>query len=222
MVRLADVTGVVAEVPAAGLLADPSLELVTGSRVPMARRGLERLPAEAAEPARWWERHIIEVITGVPPGARRAPGPAPSTTRPAALRQRELAKDGELALPAAPGRAEHGAAAAASVRERRAWGLVDHRAARRRLRPAPTPGWWRRSARPSARRRTGRPARSTGCGAGWSRSWPPSTASTRPVMPARATFYRLAARAGLGEAHLRLGAAPAGRWRSARTGRSAR
>ena len=35
-VRLADVTGAVIEVPTAGLLADPSLELVTASWVPMA------------------------------------------------------------------------------------------------------------------------------------------------------------------------------------------
>ena len=67
-VRLADVTGAVIEVPTAGLLADPSLELVTASRVPMAPQpALERLPAETVEAARWWERHLIEVITGVPP-----------------------------------------------------------------------------------------------------------------------------------------------------------
>ena len=43
---------------------------------------LERLPAETVETARWWERHLIEVITGVPPlqpadhgaPARRAAG----------------------------------------------------------------------------------------------------------------------------------------------------
>jgi putative transposase len=72
-VRLA-VTGAVIEVPTAGLLAHPSLELVTASRVPMAPQpALERLPAETAETARWWERHLIEVITGVPPGT----GPRP-------------------------------------------------------------------------------------------------------------------------------------------------
>jgi putative transposase len=65
-VRLADVTGVVTEMPTAGLLADPSLELVTGSRVPIAPQpALERLPAETVDNARWWERHLIEVITGV-------------------------------------------------------------------------------------------------------------------------------------------------------------
>ena len=82
-VRLADVTGAVTEVPTAGLLADPSLELVTASRVPMAPQPtLERLPAETVEIARWWERHLIEVITGVPPGSPPGTGPARTTTRP--------------------------------------------------------------------------------------------------------------------------------------------
>jgi hypothetical protein len=97
-VRLADVTGAVIEVPTAGLLADPSLELVTASRVPMAPQPtLERLPAEAVETARWWERHLIEVITGVPPGSPPGTGPRPDYD-PArrSLRQRELAKHEEL------------------------------------------------------------------------------------------------------------------------------
>ena len=82
-VRLADVTGAVIEVPTAGLLADPSLELVTGSRVPMAPQpALERLPAETVETARWWERHLIEVITGVPPDSPPGTRPARPTTRP--------------------------------------------------------------------------------------------------------------------------------------------
>jgi putative transposase len=71
-VRLAGVTRAVMEVPTAGLLADPSLEPVTASRVPMAPQPvLDRLPAETVETARWWERHLIEVITGVPPDRSR-------------------------------------------------------------------------------------------------------------------------------------------------------
>jgi putative transposase len=66
-VRLIDVTGAEREVPTATLLADPGLELVTVSRVPMAPQPvLERLSAETVEHARWWEQHLIEVITGVP------------------------------------------------------------------------------------------------------------------------------------------------------------
>jgi putative transposase len=82
-VRLADVTGAVREVPTARLLADPSLELVTPSRVPMAPQpALERLPTETVEHARWWERHLIEVITGCRRTARQALAPARPTTRP--------------------------------------------------------------------------------------------------------------------------------------------
>jgi hypothetical protein len=41
-------------------------------RVPMAPQpALEQLPAETVETALWWERHLIEVITEVPPGTRR-------------------------------------------------------------------------------------------------------------------------------------------------------
>src|SRR5260370_27177795 len=82
-VRLADVTGAVTEVPTVVLLADPGMELVTASRVPLAPQpALERLPAETAEHARWWERHLIEGITGAPPvgppGARPRAGYRPA------------------------------------------------------------------------------------------------------------------------------------------------
>jgi putative transposase len=97
-VRLADVTGAVTEVLTAGLLADPSLELVTASRVPLAPQpALDRLPAGTVEAARWWERHLIEVITGVPPDSPPGTRPRPDYD-PAgrSLRQRELAKHDEL------------------------------------------------------------------------------------------------------------------------------
>ena len=82
-VRLADVTGAVIEVTTAGLLADPGFELVTPSRVPLAPQPvLDRLPAETVEAARWWERHLIEVITGVPPGSPPGTRPRPEYDRP--------------------------------------------------------------------------------------------------------------------------------------------
>ena len=132
-VRLADVTGAVIEVPTAGLLADPSLELVTASRVPMAPQpALDRLPAETVETARWWERHLIEVITGVPPDSPPGTRPRPEYD-PArrSLRQRELAKHDELT------RAGHqvGLSTLKRLRVRYErdglWGVIDHRAARR-------------------------------------------------------------------------------------------
>ena len=78
-VRLAGVTGVVGQVTTVGLLAEPSLELVTASRVPLAPQPvLDRPPAETVENASWWERHLIGVITGLPPdsppGTRPGPG----------------------------------------------------------------------------------------------------------------------------------------------------
>ncbi len=132
-VRLADVTGAVTEVPTVVLLADPGMELVTASRVPLAPQpALERLPAETAEHARWWERHLIEVITGVPPdsppGTRPRAGYDPAVR---SLRQRELAKHEELTL------AGHrvGLSTLKRLRARYEreglWGVVDHRAARR-------------------------------------------------------------------------------------------
>jgi hypothetical protein len=59
---------------------------------------MDALPEEAADQALWWERHIVEVITGIPPdsvaGTRPRPEYDPETRT---LRQRELAKAGELA-----------------------------------------------------------------------------------------------------------------------------
>ena len=132
-VRLADVTGAVIEVPTAGLLADPGLELVTTSRVPLAPQpALERLPAETVETARWWERHLVEVITGLPPdsppGTRPRPDYDPARR---SLRQRELAKHEELT------QAGHQVGLSTLKRQRARyereglWGVTDHRAARR-------------------------------------------------------------------------------------------
>ena len=85
--------------------------------------------------AQWWERHIVEVLTGLPPDA-----PAGSVPRPdydpelRSLRQRELAKHEELA---AAGQ-QVGLSTLKRLRARYEreglLGVVDHRAARR-----PTP-----------------------------------------------------------------------------------
>ena len=84
------------------------------------------------ETARWWERHLIEVITGVPPdsppGTRPRPDYDPARR---SLRQRELAKHDELT------RAGHRVGLSTLKRlrvryEREGlWGVIDHRAARR-------------------------------------------------------------------------------------------
>jgi transposase InsO family protein len=98
-VRLLDVTGAAREVPLAQLLADPSLDPVAmPATAPLPPVGLlDNLPDEVIDQARWWERHIVEVLTGLPPGA--APGTvATAEFDPATrtLRQRELAKIVEL------------------------------------------------------------------------------------------------------------------------------
>jgi hypothetical protein len=135
LVRLADEAGQVQTVTMVGLLTDARFELAGAGarRVPAVEVGLEGLPPAAAEEARWWERHIIEVLHGLPPDA-------PPGTRPAScydpevrsLAAREKAKAAELAAAGRP-------VAASTVKHRRQRyeaaglaGLADHRAAKRR------------------------------------------------------------------------------------------
>jgi len=97
-VRLEDAAGEVSEIPLAVVLSDPSLELVAGVRAPLAGTDVaETVAARTLEQARWWEGHILEVLTGRPPEcgpelAMRAEYDPAITT----LRQRELAKVAEL------------------------------------------------------------------------------------------------------------------------------
>ncbi|WP_257134059.1 hypothetical protein [Streptomyces sp. st140] len=92
---------------------------------------IAEFPQTAAEQARWWERHILEVLDGLPPGA-----PAGTVPRPEfdpernSLAQRERAKAAELTA------AGH-AMTASGVKQRRQRyqrdglvGLADGRAAK--------------------------------------------------------------------------------------------
>ena len=211
-VRLADVTGAVIEVTTAGLLADPGFELVTPSRVPLAPQPvLDRLPAETAETARWWERHLIEVITGVPPGSPPGTRPRPEYD-PArrSLRQRELAKHAELTL------AGH-QVGLSTVKRLRAryerdglWGVIDHRAARRTAPAGYVDSRVVEAARQAIAEETDR---STGTVGRLRRRVEQLLAGTsqagdRPMMPPERTFYRLVERLAGGLAHLRLGPHP--------------
>ena len=69
--------------PVAELLTDASFAVLTPrARAPLPARGvLDGLPAEVAGRAQWWERHVTEVLTGVPAEARRARPRARSMTR---------------------------------------------------------------------------------------------------------------------------------------------
>jgi len=97
-VRLEDAAGEASEVPLAAVLGDRSLELVAAVRAPLTGPDVtEVVPPGTLEEARWWEGHILEVLTGRRPEA--GPGTAvrheydPAVTT---LRQRELAKVAEL------------------------------------------------------------------------------------------------------------------------------
>jgi hypothetical protein len=204
MARLADVTEAVREVPTAGLLADPGLELVSASRVRMAPQpALERLPTEAVEAARWWERHLVEVITGVPPesppGARPRPDYDPARW---SLRQRELVKHEELVL------AGHRVGLSTLKRlrgryEREGlWGVIDHRASRQH-----SPVGWadpqvveatRRAIAEETDRSTGTVTRLRHRVAQLLAEAAAETGEPAPPVPPERTFYRLVARLASG------------------------
>jgi hypothetical protein len=98
MVHLVDVAGAESAVALADLFCDPGFAVVTPrARAPLPPQGLmDGLPEEVAESARWWERHIVEVITGVPGEAGSAAGRPGHAMGVGTLRQREIAKVAEL------------------------------------------------------------------------------------------------------------------------------
>src|SRR5439155_14853094 len=93
-VRLADVVGAETTMPLAQVLSRGEVESVSAPRgpAPLPPSGLlDGLPDHVAEQARWWERHIIEVLTGVPADAAAGTRPRPAyDPRSRSLRKREL------------------------------------------------------------------------------------------------------------------------------------
>ena len=100
LVRLAGQDGAASVVQLAHLLASEGFEIIGGAgrtRPPLSAAALGGVPEEAAGNARRWERHIVEVLTGVPPdappGTAARPGYDPAVC---SLAQRERAKAAEL------------------------------------------------------------------------------------------------------------------------------
>ena len=149
-----------------------------------------------SERARWWERHVIEVLTGLPPGRRaERPAPARSTTRRHARcgsgswpRSAELAARVSRSV---SGRCSGcGAATSGGLR-----GPGRSPGPRLSRRPAgPTSGWSRRRA---GDRRGDGPVDRHGDAAAAPHAQilaADGIEPDAPPMPAGATFYRLAAR----------------------------
>lgn len=94
--RLMNATGERCTVPLSQLGTDPTLELVSSAWPPLcSEETLSGVPPEVADRARWWERHVIEVLTGngdAGSGVGRPEFDVSVTT----LRRRELAKVDEL------------------------------------------------------------------------------------------------------------------------------
>ncbi|GAB3976546.1 integrase [Plantactinospora veratri] len=92
---------------------------------------LDSLPAETVARAREWERHLVEVITGLPPdpapGAFPRPGFDPASTT---MKQRDAAKAEELTAGGKPVSARTVMRMRVRYAEQGLWGLVDQRAAR--------------------------------------------------------------------------------------------
>jgi len=133
-VRLAGTSGEVIAVTVSGLLADGNFAVLDARPRPGMPQVsvLDGLPAEAVEEARWWERHIVEVLTGLPPDAEDGTVPRPEyDPRTVTLTRREQAKAAELTA------AGHPVTASAVAKRRRRYqqqglaGMVDYRARRR-------------------------------------------------------------------------------------------
>jgi putative transposase len=114
------------------LLAAPDFELLehpAPSGLPPLGR-LEGLPEAVAERARWWERHVVEVISGLPPGVAEGARPRDGYDPARPIRQRDAAKAAELTAAGHPTSAVTVQRLRLRYQAEGLWGLVDRRAAR--------------------------------------------------------------------------------------------
>ena len=199
--RLSDVTGQVSEMPLAAVLGDPTLEVVTRPRAPLPPSGgLEMLPGELLEQARWWERHITEVLTGRLPD-RDPGGQAKAEYDPAVttLRQRELAKVAELE--AAGRRVPLSTLQRLRLAYERQglWGLVDGRATRSSSVTGRADPRVAEAVRQAIAEETDRSTGTVGRLERRTRKiLDAEYGADAPPMPSRRTFYRLAERLAVG------------------------
>lgn len=133
-VRLADTGGGVVTVSVSGLLAAEDFAVLDARPRPGMPpvSVLDDLPGEVVREALWWQRHIVEVVRGVPPDAEEGTVPRPEYD-PAvfALTRREQAKAAELTAAGRPVTASAIAKRRRRYQEQGLLGMVDHRAGKR-------------------------------------------------------------------------------------------
>lgn len=203
LVYLVDAAGTKSVVSLAELFSVPGMAVLPAPRkAPLPPQGLlQGVPASLVERARWWEQHILELLTGVPPDVGRdavaRPGFDPEVTT---LRQREIAKVAELRA------VGHEVSLSTLQRLRRSyeqqglWGLVDGRATRQ---PSPAGLVDERIVEAVRRAVAEQAGQSTGTIGRLRRRVEKILAAEHgadaPPMPSRATFYRLVARVSRGK-----------------------
>ncbi|MCO6004925.1 integrase [Actinoallomurus purpureus] len=127
-VRLRSAAGGESVVLASHLMGAPGFALIDGEPLPQVEPFglLDSLPAEVLAAAREWERHVVEVTSGLPPDA--APGAVPQAKYDPAtstLAQRDQAKAEELGVSVRTIQSRRARYAAQGL-----WGLVDQRVIR--------------------------------------------------------------------------------------------
>ena len=130
VVRLADTGGQVVAVSVSGLLSAEGFAVLDARPRPAMPRvsGLDDLPAEVVQEALRWQRHIVEVLRGVPPDAEEGTVPKPEYD-PAvfSLTRREQAKAAELTAAGHPVTANAIAKRRRRYQEQGLLGMIDGR-----------------------------------------------------------------------------------------------
>src|SRR5664280_2294186 len=138
-VRLLSASGAASVVLASFLLGALDFALVKATTTPRRVEPfglLEGLPGEAVAQAREWERHLVEVVTGLPPGAPQDAKPRPQYDVAVPLNERDRANAEELTAAGQPVSERTVRRLRARYAEQGLVGLVDQRV----MRPTSTVG----------------------------------------------------------------------------------